>query len=225
MTKVDRKIASRLTIMVSSPKGYGSKMRALPRAPRFTAIHPPNHATWMTTNRMLPANAVIASAIRFGVVCSRARTTCSGGMWAFRCRSAPAEGASVGWVSGFELMPLSSLRLRSVRPAAGLPHGPESWGHGRRRPEGAGKPAVGARGRTADSSRCGAPSAGGGVVEVACPGGEDERQDAVDDAEQAEHRGQRQRADVRRNPLARRPVRRAPSPTPGLPLPTAGRAP
>ena len=43
-TKVERKIASSETIMVSSPYGNGSKGRK-PRNPSFTRIHAPNQAT------------------------------------------------------------------------------------------------------------------------------------------------------------------------------------
>ena len=44
MTNVDRKIASKLTIMVRRPKGNLSKTSAPPMAPTFSSTHTPNHA-------------------------------------------------------------------------------------------------------------------------------------------------------------------------------------
>src|SRR6266545_885439 len=43
ITNVDRKIASRLTIMVSRPNGYRSNISAAPTRPRLSTIQPPNH--------------------------------------------------------------------------------------------------------------------------------------------------------------------------------------
>ena len=43
-TKIERKIASRETTMVSRPNGKGSNGRT-PNAPVFHAIHNPNHTT------------------------------------------------------------------------------------------------------------------------------------------------------------------------------------
>ncbi len=43
ITKVDRKMASRLTIIVSSPKGNLSNLADAPRTPTFTSTQIPNH--------------------------------------------------------------------------------------------------------------------------------------------------------------------------------------
>ena len=47
ITKVARKIASRLTTMVSNPKGNSSNFSAAPNIPTLTAIQMANHAVWM----------------------------------------------------------------------------------------------------------------------------------------------------------------------------------
>ena len=44
MTKVDKKIASRLTIMVSRPNGYRSNSSAAPTNPMLSRIQTPNQA-------------------------------------------------------------------------------------------------------------------------------------------------------------------------------------
>ncbi|MGI5459702.1 hypothetical protein ACQEWB_42340 [Streptomyces sp. CA-249302] len=77
MTKVERKIASRLTIMVSRPKGYGSQIAPLPNTPSLHAIHTANHRAWRYTNVIVPENAVMASAMRSWVPRMRTTTSCS----------------------------------------------------------------------------------------------------------------------------------------------------
>jgi hypothetical protein len=47
ITNVDRKMASRLTIIVSSPKGNLSNSSDAPIRPTLRTIHTPNHAEWM----------------------------------------------------------------------------------------------------------------------------------------------------------------------------------
>jgi hypothetical protein len=61
-TNVERKIASRETIVVSSPNGNGSKGR-IPKSLILRAIHTPNEATWSQTKPRLPEIPVIKSAI------------------------------------------------------------------------------------------------------------------------------------------------------------------
>ena len=47
ITKVERKIASRLTIIVSSPKGNLSNLNDAPSIPTFTSTQIPNQTEWM----------------------------------------------------------------------------------------------------------------------------------------------------------------------------------
>jgi hypothetical protein len=65
MTKVDKKMASSDTIIVSSPNGYSS----IPRA-----IHRLNQRRWIYTNFIEPANRVIWSETRFSLFLLRSRT-------------------------------------------------------------------------------------------------------------------------------------------------------
>src|SRR2546421_3398540 len=64
ITNVDRKIASRLTIMVSRPNGYRSKTSAAPASPTFSRIQTPNHTECRYTKFSDPAKPVIPAAPR-----------------------------------------------------------------------------------------------------------------------------------------------------------------
>src|ERR1700733_6947155 len=75
ITKVDRKIASSETIIVTRPKGY---------FPTPSPIHSANHKTWMYTKVIDPANAVILSETLFWT------------SWARSCECFTSAGLSGG---------------------------------------------------------------------------------------------------------------------------------
>src|SRR6266702_589235 len=106
ITKVDRKIASSDTIIVSSPKGYFSTRKPIQAA---------NQMTWIYTNIIDPANRVIASAIRFSRLCLRssacwssagltgmgsARTLKPSSFWSWSARGGPMAQAMIADVGG-----------------------------------------------------------------------------------------------------------------------------